>query len=111
MIGLPDDEVRTLELVNEKISGLQTLRKERDNEDVKLQGRYSAIQEITQEDQYSKAVELPARSLFAHMPIQDLIGCAAQKRTALEEEIRTIRADLRSDGTTSRDTCYFLAEC
>jgi hypothetical protein len=94
VIELPGDEARTLELVNENISRLQRLRKERDDEDGKLQRRYSAIQELTQEDQYSKATELPARSLFAHMPIQDLIGCAAQKCTALEEEIRTIRADL-----------------
>lgn len=94
MSELPGDESRILELVNEQISLLQTLRKESDTEDGKLSGRYSAIQELTREDQYSKATELPARSLFAHMPIQDLIGCAAQKRTALEEEIRTIRADL-----------------
>jgi hypothetical protein len=94
ILELPGDEARTLELVNDNISRLQKLRKERDNEEAKLQVRYSAIQELTQEDQYAKATDLPARSLFAHMPIQDLIGCAAQKAHSLEEEIRTIRADL-----------------
>jgi hypothetical protein len=94
IVEMPAEEAQTLELVNENISRLQTLRKDRDGQDRKLQERYSAIQELTREDKYAKATELPARSLFAHMPLEELIACAAQKRGALEEEIRTIRADL-----------------
>jgi hypothetical protein len=93
-IELPTEDARTADLVNERISGLHNFRKERDKEHGKLQERYSTIQDLTQEDRYAKATDLPARSLFAHMPIEELRGCVGQKLNALDEEIKTIRADL-----------------
>lgn len=91
---LPNDDLQTAILVNEAISGLQLLRKERDSERSKLQDRYFQIQDLTRDERYAKAADLPARGLFAHMPSEELMACAAQKGPALEEEIKTIRADL-----------------
>jgi hypothetical protein len=93
-MDLPAEEPQTLELVNSNISHLQLLRRELDREVSKLRERYTLVQDLTQEERYSKATELPARSLFAHMPLEELVTCAAQKCIPLEEEIRTIQADL-----------------
>jgi hypothetical protein len=94
LMELPNEGVRITALVNETISGLQRFRKERDIEHGKLQDRYSAIQDLTRDERYAKAADLPARGLFAHMPCGELMTCAVQKGPALEEEIKTIRADL-----------------
>jgi hypothetical protein len=93
-LKLPGEGVQIATLVNDTMSSLQQLRKERDKEHAKLEDRYSQIQDLTRDENYSKAVDLPARGLFAHMPSEELRACAAQKLSPLDEEIKTIRADL-----------------
>jgi hypothetical protein len=60
----------------------------------KLQTLHSRISELTQEDRFARAMDLPARSLFAHMPLEELILGAADKRNAVHEETLVLQADL-----------------
>ena len=91
---LPEDDVRVASLVDERLKNLKQNRDETAAEQGKLRSHFDAIQELTQEDAYARATDLPARSLFAHMPLDELIACAATKRVAVEEDTTTLRADL-----------------
>ncbi len=94
LLDIPPDESRLVLVVDDCIKRLQNARSSRTIETEKLLRCYTRIQNLTQDERYAKVNDLPAKSLFSHMPLDELCGCAAQKRIALDEDIKTLRADL-----------------
>jgi hypothetical protein len=97
-VEIPVDDARLAAVVAECITSLQNARRLQSLEADKLFRCYTRIQNLTQDERYAQANDLPAKSLFSHMPIDELSGCAEKKRIALDEDIKTLRADLELMG-------------
>ena len=91
---LPDNDAQVRSHTEECLQRLKKTRAESQLEHGKLQTLHSRISELTQEDRFARAMDLPARSLFAHMPLEELILGAADKRNAVHEETLVLQADL-----------------
>lgn len=91
---LPDDDARVRTQTEEGLQRLKKTRAETQSEHSKLQALHGRISDLTQEDRFAKAMDLPARSLFAHMPLEELVLSAADKQKAVQEETLVLQADL-----------------
>src|SRR5579883_660728 len=98
VVEIPSDDAGLAAVVADCITSLQNARKMRSLEEDKLSRCYVRIQNLTQDERYAQANDLPAKSLFSHMPVDELSVCAEQKRSALDEDIKTLRADLELMG-------------
>ena len=92
--NLPDDDALVRTQTEECLQRLKKTRSETQSEHGKLQTIHSRISDLTQEDRFAQAMDLPARSLFAHMPLEELILSAADKQKAVHEETLVLQADL-----------------
>ena len=91
---LPDDDARVKALTEDALQRLDQTRGETESEYDRLRTIHSRISDLTQEDRFARAMDLPARSLFAHMPLDELILSATDKQRAVQEETLVLEADL-----------------
>ncbi len=93
-VELPDDDAHVRALTEDALQRLERTRGETQSEYDKLRTIHSRISDLTQEDRFARAMDLPARSLFIHMPLEELILSAADKQRAVQEETLVLEADL-----------------
>ena len=92
--NLPEHDVQVRSQTEESLQRLRKTRTETQSEYGKLQAIHGRISDLTQEDRFARAMDLPARALFAHMPLEELILSAADKQKAVQEEALVLQADL-----------------
>ena len=93
-VDLPPDETQVRTQTEECLQQLRRTRGETQAEHQKLAATHSNISDLTTEERFAKATDLPARSLFVHMPLEELILCAPEKQKAVNEEALVLQADL-----------------
>lgn len=93
-VGLPDDDARVRALTEDALQRLDRTRGETESEHDKLRTIHGRISDLTKEDRFARAMDLPARSLFVQMPLEELIVTAAEKQRAVQEETLVLEADL-----------------
>ena len=93
-IELPEDDAQVRAQTEAALQRLKRTRDETQAEHEKLKSIYQRIQEVTQEERFARAMNLPARSLFAHMPLDELVLTGAEKQKAVQEETLVLQADL-----------------
>lgn len=91
---LPEDDPRVSTMTEDALRHLDKTRGETESEHEKLRAIHSRIYDLTQEERFARATDLPARSLFVHMPLEELILSAADKQRAVQEETLVLEADL-----------------
>lgn len=91
---LPDDDAQVGALTEERVQRLKKARGETRSEQDKLQALHKRILDLTQEDRFARAMDLPVRSLFAHLPVEELVLNAADKQKAVLEDTLVLQADL-----------------
>lgn len=91
---LPGDDAQVKAQSEERLQRLRRTRDESQVEHEKLNKVHGRISDLTQEDRYARAMDLPARSLFAHMSLDELILSAAEKEKAVKEETLVLQVDL-----------------
>jgi chromosome segregation ATPase len=91
---LPDDDAKVKSQAEEKLQRLKRTRIEIGSEREKLRMIHSRILDLSQEERFARAMDLPARSLFTHMPLEELILTAVEKEKAVKEETLVLQADL-----------------
>lgn len=93
-VGLPDDDAQVRAQTEDGLSRLRRTRADSVTEHDKLSRIHSQISDLTQEERFARAMDLPARSLFAHMSLDELILVAADKEKSVKEETLVLQADL-----------------
>lgn len=93
-IELADDDAQVRAHTEDALQRLRRTRTESATEHDKLSRFHIRISDLTQEDRFARAMDLPARSLFAHMSLDELILVASDKEKSVKEETLVLQADL-----------------
>jgi hypothetical protein len=94
--ALSADESAVAASVDELCHSLRTARGQVEQEHGRLADKHTAIRDMTQSEEFSHDLSIPARSLFATLTLPELIqgSVAADRQRAVAEQTETLKAEL-----------------
>ena len=94
--ALSADESAVAASVDELCHSLRTARGQVEQEHGRLADKHTAIRDMTQSEEFSHDLSIPARSLFATLTLPELVqgSVAADRQRAVAEQTETLRAEL-----------------
>jgi hypothetical protein len=94
--ALSVDESAVAASVDELCHSLRTARGQVEQEHGRLADRHAAIRDMTQSEEFSHDLSIPARSLFATLTLPELVqgSVAADRQRAVAEQTETLKAEL-----------------
>lgn len=93
-ITLPAEDPEIAASVEQTCGRLRRSRNERQARHEDLEKRYQQIEALTREEQFPRDVNIPARSLFVSMPLEELIGVAGDRRQDVQDQTTILKDEL-----------------
>lgn len=95
--ALSPDDASVAATVDELCASLRTAREQVRQQHDKVAERHSAIRDLTQSEEFSHELNIPARSLFITLTLPELLqgSVAADRQRAVSEQTETLKAELQ----------------
>lgn len=95
--ALSTDDTSVAATVDDLCASLHSARKQVEQQHERLGERHSTIRDLTQSEDFSRELNIPARSLFATLTLPELIqgSVAVDRQRAVAEQTETLKAELQ----------------
>lgn len=95
--ALSSDDASVAAAVDELCASLRVARGQVEQQHGKVTGRHSTIRDLTQSEEFSHELNIPARSLFVTLTLPELLqgSVASDRQRAVSEQTETLKAELQ----------------